>query len=116
MDILVHQNDFVDNLATVECANAGDPDRLLERDDNRLIRKAQGQLSWLATQTRPDISFDSFQLSTLLNRATPKDIKICNKIVKKVKQQNVVLKFTRLGNIEDLHLEMFADASLGNIE
>ena len=116
MDIFVHQNDFVDNLSTVECTNAGDPDKLLAKDDNRLIRKAQGQLSWLATQTRPDISFDSFQMSTLLNRATPTDVKTCNKIIKKVKQQNVVLKFTRLGNIEELHLEMFADASLGNIE
>ena len=73
-------------------------------------------------------------MSTLLNRASfykfctflqvlqvftsvvVTDVKTCNKIIKKVKQQNVVLKFTRLGNIEELHLEMFADACLGNIE
>ena len=116
MDIIVHQNSFVENLTTVEASNAGDPERVLDRDDNRLLRKAQGQLSWLATQTRPDISFDSFQMSTVLNRATPSDIKVCNKIIKKAKHQNVALKFSRLGNIEDLHIEMFADASLGNIE
>ena len=116
MDILVHQNNFVEKLATVEATNAGNPDRVLDKDDNRLLRKAQGQLSWLATQTRPDISFDSFQMSTVLNRATPSDIKVCNKIIKKAKQQNVVLRFSRLGNIEDLHIEMYADASLGNIE
>ena len=55
-------------------------------------------------------------MSTVLNRATARDIKVCNKIIKKVKQNDVVLKFTRLGNIDELHLEMFADASLGNVE
>ena len=116
MDIIVHQDDFVEKLETVDCSNAGDPDKLLAKDDNRLIRRAQGQLSWLATQTRPDISFDSYQLSTVLNRATARDAKVCNKVIKKVKQNNVKLKFTRLGDINDLHLEMFADASLGNVE
>ena len=81
-----------------------------------MIRKSQGQLSWLATQTRPDISFDAFQLSTVLNRATQKDGKVANKIIKKVKQENVKLKFRKLGNIKDLHIEMFSDASLGNME
>ena len=115
MDIFVHQNDFVDNLETIEPFDAGDPEKVLSKDDNTLLRKAQGQLSWIATQTRPDISFDSFQMSTLLNRATAKDVKTCNKIIKKTKQENVVLKFSRLGNIEDLHIEI-ANASLGNIE
>ena len=41
--IIVHQKDFVD--------------KLTHKD---FVRKAQGQLSWLATQTRPDLSFDSF--------------------------------------------------------
>ena len=55
-------------------------------------------------------------MSTILSRATPRDVKTCNKIIKKVKTQDVRLKFSRLGNIEELHIEMFADASLGNIE
>ena len=33
-----------------------------------------------------------------------------------MKQETVDLKFSRLGDIKDLHLEMFADASLGNVE
>ena len=57
LDILVHQNDFADNLSTVECTNAGDPHKLVERDDNRIIRKAQGQLSWLASQTRTNQTY-----------------------------------------------------------
>ena len=62
------------------------------------------------------MSFDSFNLSTVLNRATLRDAKLTNKIVKKAKQEQVQLKFSKLGNIQDLHLELFSDASLGNVE
>ena len=52
----------------------------------------------------------------MLNRAKLRDGKHANKVVKKEKQEKVQLKFSHLGNIEDLHLELFADASLGNVE
>ena len=41
MDIIVHQNHFVENLTTVDTSNTGNPEGDLERDDNRLHRKAQ---------------------------------------------------------------------------
>ena len=93
-----------------------EPNQVLPKDSNRMIRKSQGQLSWLATQTRPDLSFDAFQLSTVLNRANFRDGKASNKIIKKAKQEKVELKFCSLGKIKDLHIELFADASLGNVE
>ena len=61
--IILHQKDFVDKLAQNDFVNE-EPDKLLNRDENRMVRKSQGQLSWLATQTRPDLKFDSFHLST----------------------------------------------------
>ena len=33
--------------------------------------------------------FDSYQMSTVLNRATTRDVKICNMIIKKVKQEKM---------------------------
>ena len=114
-EIILHQREFVDKLITNEYAD-DDLNKTLNKDENRMLRKSQGQLSWLATQTRPDLSFDSFNLSTVLNRATLRDGKLANKIIKKAKQEQIELKFSTLGNIEDLHLEIFADASLGNVE
>ena len=64
MNITVDQTDFVEKLTANEYPHY-DPNMMLQKDDNRMIRKSQGQLSWLATQTRPDRSFDAFQLSTL---------------------------------------------------
>ena len=115
MEIFADQEDFVSKV------NAGDyelkqSDDLLNIDENKTLRSLQGQLSWLCTQTRPDLSFDAFQLSTVLNRSTFSDAKQGNKVVKKMKEKEVGLKFQHLGNIEELHIEVFADASLGNIE
>ena len=114
-EIFVGQKDFVKNVEIPEFIKQ-DLENVLNKDENRLVRKIQGQLSWASTQTRPDLSYDALHLSTILNRATYKDAKYANKVALKAKYENTELKFTKLGNIEDLHIELFADASLGNIE
>ena len=114
-DIKLFQKEFINKLETPEY-EAKNPEDYLLCDDNRMLRKTQGQLSWLASQTRPDISFDSFYLSTVLNSAKLRDAKMSKKVIKKVKQEEVNLKFNHLGKHEDLHLEIFSDASLGNVE
>ena len=115
MEVYVDQENFVKKVCAGEYEMNGADERL-NMDENKTLRSLQGQLSWLSTQTRPDLSFDAFQLSTVLNRSTVKDAKQGNKVVKKMKEKQVGLKFKHLGNIQDLHIEVFADASLGNIE
>ena len=88
----------------------------MKKEENKLVRKTMGQLNWAASQTRPDLAYDAFELSTKLNRATYRDAKNYKKAVMKAKQEKVQIKFGHLGKIEDLHIEVFADASLGNIE
>ena len=44
-------------------------DNILNRKENRYVRKTTGQLSWASSQICPDLSFDSFLLSTKLNKA-----------------------------------------------
>ena len=91
-------------------------DNLLNREENRMIRKTTGQLSWASSQTRPDLSFDALHLSTIVNRATFRDAKNSRKVVEKGKKTYFPIKFSHLGNIEDLHIKVFADASLGTLE
>ena len=47
--------------------------KILEKHENRQIRKSAGQLSWLSSQTRPDLAFDALSLSVCLNKATVRD-------------------------------------------
>ena len=115
MEIYADQEGFANQITMGEY-ETNNSEAFLNRDENKTLRSLQGQLSWLCTQTRPDLSFDSFQLSTVLNRSTFQDAKHGNKVVKKMKEKEIGLKFKHLGNIDDLHIEVFADASLGNIE
>ena len=115
MSVSVNQENFINKVQAGEYEMQRS-DEILNMDENKTLRSVQGQLSWLSTQTRPDLSFDAFQLTTVLNRSTIKDAKHGNKVVRKMKDKEVELKFKHLGNIKDLHIEVFADASLGNIE
>ena len=45
-----------------------------------------------------------------------KHTKQANKVISQAKKRKLKLVFQRLGNFENLHFELFADASLGNVE
>ena len=69
------------------------PEFILRKDENRMIRKTTGQLSWATSQTRPDLAFDALHLSTILNKATHQDAKNSRKSVIKAKTENYKIKF-----------------------
>ena len=85
MEVSADQADFSNKIGAGEY-EVKSSDEILDMDENKTLRSLQGQLSWLCTQTRPDLSFDAFQLSTVLNRSTYKDAKHGNKVVKKMKE------------------------------
>ena len=113
--IEVNQDEFIKNIAEHQYKK-GEEEEELNKDENRLIRKSTGQLNWASSQTRPDLSFESFSLSTSLNKAKLKHTKQANKVISQAKKRKLKLVFQRLGNFENLHFELFADASLGNVE
>ena len=106
----MNQNDFVKNLHLYHYTDQHF-DNVLNRKENKFVRSTTGQLNWLASQTRPDLSFDAFLLSTRLNRATYRDAIDSQKATKKVLSIRVTLKFGHLGKIENFQLELFPEAS-----
>ena len=82
-----------------------------------MICKTVGQLSWLSTQTQPDMSFGALSLSTRLNQACYRDAKESNKMIIKAKSNPMSLNFQHLSStLNDIHIKVFADASLGGVE
>ena len=67
-EIFLDQNNYIQSLQIFNYKYQ-DSDNILNREENKLIRKTTGQLSWASSQTRPDLSFDASQLSTILNKA-----------------------------------------------
>ena len=84
-------------------------------DEKQKMQSVVGQLNWLSTQTRPDISFDICDMSSKLSCATVDDLLYLNKVIKKVKNQEVTLKFSKLIDLSTLAVECYSDASFGNL-
>ena len=83
-----------------------------EKSDYRALL---GQLNWLATNTRPDVSYETTELSVNFNRATVADMIRLNKLVSVAKSKHVKIVFPRVNSIEDCILECYADSSFANL-
>ena len=112
-EIIVHQDNYCREIEKMDIKFKENKARTLTSDEQYLYRKIVGQLNWLASQTRPDLSFDVCHLSTKLNEATIKDATYANKVIKKANSQSVSLKFSKLKY--PIKLLAFCDASYANL-
>ena len=87
----------------------------LSSRERKEFRSLIGQLSWIATQTRPDIAFDVCELSGHCKNATVADAVKLNKTISRVVGNRFCLLFERLSAVEDCIIECFSDASFGNL-
>ena len=112
--ITIDQNSYIDQIEEVPIANRNERFRTLNSDEQREYRGVCGQLNWVASQTRPDLSFEVCRLSTSLNDATVDDMIQANKAIRKCKQRSVSITFPQLQ--KPLHLVAFCDASYANLK
>ena len=113
--LYLSQRTYIEKLEAVDLStNANKQDSLTEEQKKRL-RSLIGQLAWISSQTRPDVAFDVCQLSVNFKNATVKDLMKVNKCIKKLKSENVFLKFPDLGDLKKAKLLAYADASFNNL-
>jgi len=92
-------------------------DDSLTEEEKTSYHSALGKLLWLAGRTRPDLSFDTLDLSTRCKSPTIKDLVQLNKVVRKIQEYPSRTYFRPLNlKCEDLRLTFFSDASLGNLQ
>ena len=70
-----------------------------------------GQLNWLATQTRPDLSFDV----SALKQENMECIRQINRTIKKAKKEKSQIHIPNLGNPKLLQIIAYSDASFANL-
>ena len=82
----------------------------------RAYRALTGQLTWASENSRPDLCFDVRELATKNKYATFTDILTANKILKKAQQDEIRIKYSKLGKIKDLKIVGFTDPSYRNAD
>ena len=66
-------------------------------------------------QTRPDIAFDTCQISVNMHKATIKELYTANKTINKVRSEKLVLKFTDIGDVKKTKIVAYSDVSFANL-
>ena len=115
--ITIDQTEYISSLTPIPIcrARASQKKSHLLQPEKVAYRALVGQLNWVATHTRPDIAFETCQLSVYFNQATIADLIRLNKLVDRVKRECVNLFFPRIQSLEKCIIECYADASFGNL-
>jgi hypothetical protein len=85
-------------------------------EEKHQYRSMVGQLNWISTQTRPDISFDVCDLSTKFSQTKVGDMIRANKVVQRVKTDNIKIVYPKLDNLSECCFECYSDASFANLD
>lgn len=87
----------------------------LNQSETQCLRHLSGQINWIATQSRPDLSYDNCIIGNSITNATHKEIKQLNKCVRKAKLNCLCLTYPSSFDIENCLIVGFTDASFGNL-
>ena len=116
--ILLSQSKYTEQLSqiSIDPSKFEDNTRKLSNKEMSEMRSACGALLWIATQTRPDISYGTCVASNSFSTGTVTDLKFVNKTIKYAKNNPLVINFPKLNLEKALRLLVFCDASFGNLK
>jgi len=115
--ISIDQNEYASELEEMklERGRKGNREAPLTEKEGEDLKSLAGQLNWLASQTRPDISFEALELNVSKHKPSVENIIRANKAVRQSKQNESHLLFPKLGKKENLCLKVYSDAAWGNL-
>ena len=114
--ISLNQNNQIEKLETplISYERMANKDSPLNAEELRTFRGICGQLNWIASQSRPDLSFDVCDLSCRIKNAKVADLLRAMKVIRKAKASRVSLKFPDL-DLSTMKVVIYSDASYGNL-
>ena len=102
---------------SISCVNfeKSSSDCYLSPDEKSDLKRLSGQMNWVTSQTRPDMSFETCVMSNVGKQANKKILHDANKAVKKLQSDKVQLNFPCLGNPGRLKVVVYSDATYGSL-
>ena len=111
--IVLSQDGFIDGrLEEMEVTRERrrSPELYATEEERGNYRSVVGSLQWLATQSRPDLAFETNQLQKRVADLRVGDLIRANRAVKEAKRHRMQIVFEDLGR--DAHLVVYSDAGL----
>ena len=113
--IRLGQDEYIKELRPVPVQNGRCLEDKISPTEVTEARQLIGKLNWVATQTRPDLSYDVSTLSSILKQENVECIKQINRTIKKAKREKSQIYIPDLGNTELLQIIAYSDASFANL-
>ena len=90
-------------------------DRPLLPTEKTCLKQLSGQINWIATHSRPDCAFDNCTVANSIKEACVQDLHTENKVIRKVKGQEVALLFPTNFDHTACRIVTFTDASFADL-
>ena len=98
----------------MDAKRKADKNDMLTDIETKKYRTLIRQLSWVTCQTRPHLSFDLSELSSVANKAKVSDMIKANKVLPKAKNNHVKLYYPPI-DISNMTIVIYNDSSFGNL-
>lgn len=115
--ITLSQNEYMKTVQPIQIS-AGRANQKADPCNEPEIKKFRslvGQINWLSTQSRPDVSYDALELSCNMSQAKVENIIQANKCLKKMSMSESFMSFPNLGDLQKVQLVTLSDASHANL-
>ena len=116
-EIHLNQNKYSKTIKTIQVTNerAVQKEELCTEKEKEEMRSVIGQLGWLSSNSRPDLSYDVLELSCKIKNPRVADLLMTNKCVRKAQMYENSLKYPNLGELTKSEIVVFSDASYANL-
>ena len=113
-EIRIDQVGYIDSLELTKIEDGMNNERLLNANEKNSLRSLGCQIAWVVGQTRPDIAFESCQISNYGKCPTVQHLKDANKTIHKIKKVGIVI--SRIKNMKSCEIVCYADATHASLK
>ena len=115
--ITLSQNEYLKSVQPIQISagRANQKANPCNEDEIKKYRSLVGQINWLSTQSRPDVSYDALELSCNMGNTKVENLIQANKCLKKLSMSESFMSFPNLGDLQKVKLVTLSDASHANL-
>ena len=115
--VSIHQDSYISSISPISVPQSRYSMRNeeLTQEEKAELRKFSGQMLWVSSQTRPDLSYETCMMGNTGKSPTMSMIHNANKALVKLKSTKVNIKFPPLGKPESLRVVAYADATYNSL-
>ena len=115
--ITIGQEQYVETLEPIKLSQirSSKDNAELNSDERSELRRLSGQMLWVSSQTRPDLSYETCMMSNVGKHPTIKKVVSANKALRQLKSKDVSLKFSNLGDPKRLVVTSYSDATYASL-